>query len=219
MRRNGELSSGAIDVPQQCIDRGAPSRCVRTRPSFRSKARTRVSFGLFSQVTHWAIDQSYSRTFNNCVSSPQNPGGPYIIAFQHRRDGKRDQGCHKSEPVLEIPDAHQGFADQRDRFVGAPTPYRYNSADIQGHRQEPRTDASKYGCGLIEQPLCMFGVAGRESYRSHAAKRIPNTPRDRQRLEAFNTPGEVIAGQVDISIGVFDMPEHNLSVRDHFDIA
>ena len=78
---------------------------------------------------------------------------------------------------------------------------------------------SKLHGGFVEEPFRPCSVAGRESYRSHAAKRIPNTPRDRQRLEAFNTPGELIAGQVDVSIGVFDMTGHNLGVRGRFAIA
>jgi hypothetical protein len=66
----------------------------------------------------------------------------------------------------------------------------------------------------------MFGVAGRKNDPSQSTERVPNTPpRVRQRLEAFLTLGEVIAGNVDVSGGVFDVPKHNLSVRDHFEVT
>jgi len=131
------LADRVVDVLQQPIDRGPAPRCIGLRPPIRAKACPRLSFRLFSEVSHRGIDNRDTCAFNDGVPGAQNPRRPCGVALEYRRGGKRDQRVDEREPVMELPDACETFTHKRDCVIAVPAPHRQDGANIQPARPYP----------------------------------------------------------------------------------
>lgn len=113
---------GAIDVLQQVID-GIPAPVfVRRGPSVRTKACTRRSFGLLSEVVHGDIDDCYAGALHDGLSGTQDARRPRVVALEYRGSRQRNQRIDKCKFVLEVPDACEAFTDDGDDLIGAAAP-------------------------------------------------------------------------------------------------
>ena len=163
---------GAVDGPEQRVERGLTPGCPGPRPSVRAQACTDIPFRLFSHVLHPMVDNRGASTFGDGVQGTQNARRPCVVAFQGCRGRKSDQRVHEGKLVIEVPDTSETLAGQGDRFVGVPATHRQDGANIQYRRQKPRPGVSKHACGLTQEALRLADVAGRKGTPGQTAQSI-----------------------------------------------
>jgi hypothetical protein len=132
------LRRSAIDVLDECIDRGIAAEGIGLCPTLRIEARARLRFGLFRQLAY-VTDQGGTGALRYDIMNTDDPRDPYVISRECDGGRKNRHRAHESELVMELTDVRETLTHERNRLTRVAAPHRQHGAPTQRQAQVKRT--------------------------------------------------------------------------------